>query len=73
MTSTKTSFLFPRKMIKMLKGQKKRIDKEQGKTKHEASCSVNFRATQNKLASLRSQGLGYPTSHEEDQKNETGA
>ena len=28
----------------------------------------------NKLASLRSQGWGYPTSHEEDQKkNETGA
>ena len=32
----------------MLKGQKKRIDKEQGKTKHEAPCSVNYRATQNK-------------------------
>ena len=35
---------------------------------------------QDKLASLRSQGWGYPTSHEEDQKtttkkkkNETGA
>ena len=32
----------------MLKGQKKRIDKEQGKTKHEAPRSVNYRATQNK-------------------------
>ena len=35
-------------MIKMLKGQKKHIDKEQGKTKHEAPRSVNYRATQNK-------------------------
>ena len=32
----------------MLKGQKKRIDKEQGKSKHEAPRSVNYRATQNK-------------------------
>ena len=32
----------------MLKGQKKHIDKEQGKPKHEAPCSVNYRATQNK-------------------------
>ena len=32
----------------MLKGQKKHIDKEQSKTKHEAPRSVNFRATQNK-------------------------
>ena len=32
----------------MLKGQKKDIDKEQGKTKHEAPRSVNYRATQNK-------------------------
>ena len=32
----------------MLKGQKKHTDKEQGKTKHEAPCSVNYRATQNK-------------------------
>ena len=31
----------------MLKGQKKYIDKEQGKTKHEAPRSVNYRATQN--------------------------
>ena len=31
----------------MLRGQKKHIDKEQGKTKHEAS-RVNYRATQNK-------------------------
>ena len=32
----------------MLNGQKKHIDKEQGKTKHEAVRSVNYRATQNK-------------------------
>ena len=32
----------------MLKGQKKHIDKEQGKTKHEAPRSVNYRTTQNK-------------------------
>ena len=32
----------------MLKGQKKHIDKEQGKTKHEASRSVDNRAIQNK-------------------------
>ena len=32
----------------MLKGQKKHIDKEQAKTKHEALRSVNYRATQNK-------------------------
>ena len=35
-------------MIKILKGQKIHIDKEQGKTKHEAPHSVNYRATQNK-------------------------
>ena len=33
----------------MLKGQKKHIDKEQGKTKHEAPRSANYRATQNKI------------------------
>ena len=32
----------------MLKGQKKHIDKEHGNIKHEAPCSVNYRATQNK-------------------------
>ena len=32
----------------MLKGQKKHIDKEQGKTKYEAPRCVNYRATQNK-------------------------
>ena len=32
----------------MLKGQKKHIDKEQGKTKHEAPRNVNYRATKNK-------------------------
>ena len=36
------------KVIKSLKGQKKHIDKEQGKTKHEAPRSVNYRATLNK-------------------------
>ena len=32
----------------MLKGQKKHVDKEQGKTKHEAPRSVKYRATHNK-------------------------
>ena len=32
----------------MLKGQKKHMDIEQSKTKHEAPRSVNYRATQNK-------------------------
>ena len=32
----------------MLKGQKKHIDKEQGKTIYEAPSSVNYRAKQNK-------------------------
>ena len=32
----------------MLKGQKKHIDKEQGKTKHEAPRSVHYRDIQNK-------------------------
>ena len=32
----------------MLKGQKKHIDKEQCKNKHEVPRSVNYRATQNK-------------------------
>ena len=32
----------------MPKGQKHHIDKEQGKTKHKAPRSVNYRATQNK-------------------------
>ena len=35
-------------MIKILKGQKKHTDKEQGKTKHEAPSGVNYRATHNK-------------------------
>ena len=43
----------PSKVIKMLKGQKKHIDKEQGKTKHEAPRSVTYRATQNKNNRLR--------------------
>ena len=32
----------------MLKGQKKHLDKEQGKTKHEAPRSASDRATQSK-------------------------
>ena len=32
----------------MLKGQKKHIDKEQGKTKHGTPRGVNYRATHNK-------------------------
>ena len=32
----------------MLKGQKKHIDRNQGRFKHEAARSVNYRATQNK-------------------------
>ena len=49
-TSTKTSPppRFPSKETKTPKRQKKHIDKEQGKTKHEAPSSVNYRATQNK-------------------------
>ena len=38
----------PSKVIKMLKGQKKHIDKEQGQTNHEAPHNVNYRSTQNK-------------------------
>ena len=38
----------PSQVIKMLKGQKKHIEKEQGKTKDEALRNVNYRATQNK-------------------------
>ena len=40
----------------MLKGQKKHINKELGKTKHEAPRSVNYRATQNKN-NIRTTGL----------------
>ena len=39
---------FPSKLIKILKGQKTHVDKEQGKTKHEAPRSVNYSATENK-------------------------
>ena len=39
------------KVSKMLKGQKKHIDKEQGKTKHKTSGSANHRATHNKKTS----------------------
>ena len=38
----------PSKVIKMLKRQKKHIDKEQDKTKPEALRSVNYKAIQNK-------------------------
>ena len=48
MISTKTSSLFPKHGDKKANGQTKHIDKEQGKTKHEAPRSVNYRATQNK-------------------------
>ena len=46
--SRKTGSLFPKQGIKMLKGRKKHIVKEQGKTIYEAPRSVNYRATQNK-------------------------
>ena len=32
----------------MLKGQKKHVDKDQGKTKHEDARSINQKAIQNK-------------------------
>ena len=48
MTHMNVCIAHKHKVIKMLKGQKKHIDKEQGKTKHEAPRSVNYRATQNK-------------------------
>ena len=38
----------PQARCSMLKGQKKHIEREQDKTKHEAPRSVNYRATQNK-------------------------
>ena len=38
----------PSEMIIMLKWLKKHEDKEQDKTKHEASSSINHKATQNK-------------------------
>ena len=46
----KTSILFPKQDNQNAKRteKKKHIDKEQGKTKHEAPRSVNYRATQNK-------------------------
>ena len=46
--STKTSFPFPKQGDQNAKRTEKHIDKEQGKTKHEAPRSVNYRATQNK-------------------------
>ena len=48
MISTKTSSLFPKQGDQNAKRTEKHIDKEQGKTKHEAPRSVNYRATQNK-------------------------
>ena len=50
----------PSKVIKMLKGEKKHIDKEQGKTKHEAPHSVNYRATQNKNCLRTVSSIHYP-------------
>ena len=43
--STKTSSLFPKQGDQNAKRTEKHIDKKQGKTKHEAPCSVNYRAT----------------------------
>ena len=40
--------LSPSKATKTPKGQTKDTDKELDKTKHEAPCSANYRATQNK-------------------------
>ena len=48
MISTTTNSLFPKQGDQNAKRTEKHIDKEQGKTKHEAPCSVNYRATQNK-------------------------
>ena len=48
MISTKTSSLFPNQGDQNAKRTEKHIGKEQGKTKHEAPRSVNYRATQNK-------------------------
>ena len=49
MISTKTSSLFPKQGDQNAKRtEKKHIDKDQGKSKHEAPRSVNYRATQNK-------------------------
>ena len=47
-TSTKASSLFPKQGDQNAKRTEKHIDKEEGKTKHEAPRSVNYRATQNK-------------------------
>ena len=44
----KTSSLFPKQDDQNAKKTEQHIDKEQGKTKHEAPRSVNYRATQNK-------------------------
>ena len=50
MIGTKTSSLFPKQGDQNAKRteETQHIDKEQGKTKHEAPRSVNYRATQNK-------------------------
>ena len=47
----------PSKVIKMLKRQKKDIHKEQGKTKHEAPCSVNNRGIRNNKKNNRTTAL----------------
>ena len=45
----------------MLKGQKKDIDKEQGKTKHEVPRSVNYRVTQHKNNTALERSIEYST------------
>ena len=44
----KASSLFPKQGDQNAKRTEKHIDKEQDKTKHEAPCSVNYSAMQNK-------------------------
>ena len=56
---------FPSEVTTMLKGMKKHEDKEHGKTlKHEASRSINHKATQNKnntgrMVSSKTTGWGW--------------
>ena len=59
MISTKTNSLFPKQGDQNAKKTETHMDKEQGKTKHEAPRSVNYRATQNKNNSGTSSGLNY--------------
>ena len=59
--STKTSSLFPKQGDQNAKRTEKHIDKEQGKTKHEAPRSVNYRATQNKNTIALERSVVYTT------------